>query len=540
MFSTPIFKANNVIVNEYGEIRILNFTATKSQDALRPSFIAARESMKMFGHPPIEIMYTDNVADAPFLQECFPSLLEGVHPINPYSELPPLCIPTSIQPTLARTQEEIHNVMLCLFSDGSDIPEVNVAMDMEWSVSLNEYTRTVQSTGTVDVISLAFDNKVYILHITPFLQCDPPKLPHYLQLFLESSHVHKYGHKISADLKKLQRDVRSPKPYLGAIELEQLAKQHGLITKGRNSLQDLVGKILGEQLEKDQIARTNPGWQSKHLTQQLISYATLDIWATYRLMCHLSNAAVPGAVNHDAPEGTHVTIWTSDLSQIAAYGVLGDPASNSIDGDQIDKQSQVLVQVTSVAIPAAISPCYSKKSLADFGSVPFKLICFWAHLQTSPDTSPPLHIPQPQPLQPVSPAILSDLEGFEVQDQTEGVSSSSVATLELEPIPDDVTPELESAVVDLESQAIGTALLSQTSMQPYGRIYSRVLKDVWHLMDMIKVPSIHSLRHAYFLALCDALFQFDKEDRARLESYAVSHGFGGFECLLKIKPDFVV
>ena len=106
----------------------------------------------MFGHPPIEIMYTDNVTDAVFLQECFPSLLEGVTPLGPYSELPLFSLPSSVHPRIAQTHDEIENLMLCLFSDDLGNSTIDMTMDMEWAVSLNEYTGNVRNVGTVDVI----------------------------------------------------------------------------------------------------------------------------------------------------------------------------------------------------------------------------------------------------------------------------------------------------------------------------------------------------------------------------------------------------
>jgi len=73
----------------------------------------------------------------------------------------------------------------------------------------------------------------------------------------------------------------------------------------------------------------------------------------------------------------------------------------------------------------------------------------------------------------------------------------------------------------LQSFLSRVPLLSQRK-----RVYSRVLKDPWHLMDMILrvLPSNHRLRHHFSTAFRDILFIPDPEDQAQIEQYAKKIG----------------
>jgi hypothetical protein len=51
-----------------------------------------------------------------------------------------------------------------------------------------------------------------------------------------------------------------------------------------------------------------------------------------------------------------------------------------------------------------------------------------------------------------------------------------------------------------------------------------VLKDIFHLMDMIRVPKDHTLKKEFTRRLRDALFVPDKDDMARIERYLRSQG----------------
>lgn len=56
------------------------------------------------------------------------------------------------------------------------------------------------------------------------------------------------------------------------------------------------------------------------------------------------------------------------------------------------------------------------------------------------------------------------------------------------------------------------------------RMYSRVLKDPFHVFHMFYISASHGLRVAFARALRDAIFILDPEDAARISRWAQSHG----------------
>ena len=69
------FNALFTTVNQYSEIRSMNFTPSKRQDDWAPILSAMLPSLTKFGHPQPRVVFTDNVrADKAKLLSVFPSL----------------------------------------------------------------------------------------------------------------------------------------------------------------------------------------------------------------------------------------------------------------------------------------------------------------------------------------------------------------------------------------------------------------------------------------------------------------------------------
>jgi hypothetical protein len=89
-------------------------------------------------------------------------------------------------------------------------------------------------------------------------------------------------------------------------------------------------------------------------------------------------------------------------------------------------------------------------------------------------------------------------------------------------------PDREDAVGDViadpqaEKQA-QTLNLSSTVIN-YPSIHSRVLSDLWHLMDQFKIPVCHGLQRPFACALQDAIFLVDQEDKAVVQNVLASRG----------------
>jgi hypothetical protein len=76
--------------------------------------------------------------------------------------------------------------------------------------------------------------------------------------------------------------------------------------------------------------------------------------------------------------------------------------------------------------------------------------------------------------------------------------------------------------IDLESRICSEAILA-TVAKPImwdTTIQSQVLKDVFHVFNMLRLLTMHGLRKEFGQALCDVLFVADKEDHMQISTWA--------------------
>ena len=96
--------------------------------------------------------------------------------------------------------------------------------------------------------------------------------------------------------------------------------------------------------------------------------------------------------------------------------------------------------------------------------------------------------------------------------------------------------------IDIESRAWGEDILS-TITRPVAwdnTIRSRVLKDVFHVFNMLRLSTMHGLRKEFGRALCDVLFVADKEDRMQIAIWATKlNPPKTFEQLESSQPNWV-
>ena len=81
------FTAIISVTNERNEIRVCNFVATKSHSQFELALKNVRDSLSLYGHPQPALIYTDNMSDKQFLEDCFPSLRQDVTPVEKYGHL---------------------------------------------------------------------------------------------------------------------------------------------------------------------------------------------------------------------------------------------------------------------------------------------------------------------------------------------------------------------------------------------------------------------------------------------------------------------
>lgn len=159
------------VTNEYGKIRVCNLVATKAHSQFELALQSMQESLDLYGHDQPEVFYTDNIADKEFLENCFPSLRLDVVPVEKYSHLDPLCMPSHISISVLDGVTMIDDAMssiLQLLSEEDDDSFLVIGLDSEWNVEVSQHGY-VMGRGQTTVLQLAVNNHIYVLQVSLYL-----------------------------------------------------------------------------------------------------------------------------------------------------------------------------------------------------------------------------------------------------------------------------------------------------------------------------------------------------------------------------------
>jgi len=163
------FGGLHTVTNEYGEVRAMTLTATKSHDQFMPALSMIPHSLHKYGHDDVQLVFTDNVhGDKAELERVFPSLLCQVVPVPPSSLPAPTC-PPEWRVEKLETPFQINSQLNSLMESLSDIEvtqSIHLAMDMEWSVDIKNGTH-----GRVALIQIAYDKCIYLTPVCVLIYC---------------------------------------------------------------------------------------------------------------------------------------------------------------------------------------------------------------------------------------------------------------------------------------------------------------------------------------------------------------------------------
>lgn len=163
------FTAIITLTNERNEIRVCNFVATKSHSQFELALKEVRSSLMLYGHPQPSLIYTDNIADKKFLEECFPSLRQGTTPVEKYGHLEELVIPSSITILVKNNTNAINDAMRTILDDiPQDDGSIVVGFDSEWNVDVSVQGRVIRR-GRTAIIQIAYKNRIYVLQVIDYL-----------------------------------------------------------------------------------------------------------------------------------------------------------------------------------------------------------------------------------------------------------------------------------------------------------------------------------------------------------------------------------
>lgn len=161
-----VFTGLLTVTNEIGEIRLCVLVATKSHSAFEYALIQVRESLRLYGHPQPELFYTDNMSDRNLLESAFPSLREGVTPVEKYANLPPFSIPDDVCVNVYQTRSAIDAALSSVVDDipsDDSMPDLVIGLDMEWNVETTDIGAFIR--GEIAVLQIAYAGNIYILQV---------------------------------------------------------------------------------------------------------------------------------------------------------------------------------------------------------------------------------------------------------------------------------------------------------------------------------------------------------------------------------------
>ena len=127
-----------------------------------------REPLHLYSHDQPSVFYTDNMADKDLLETCFPSLQENVVPVEKYSDLEALIIPSDVQISILKSTDEINAAMqsiLQLLPNDDTTGVVVAALDSEWNVEVSEHG-FVTGRGQTAVLQIAVGKHIYVIQVS--------------------------------------------------------------------------------------------------------------------------------------------------------------------------------------------------------------------------------------------------------------------------------------------------------------------------------------------------------------------------------------
>ena len=364
-----------------------------------------------------------------------------------------------------------------------------------------------------------------------------------LSMVLQNPRIRKVGRMVRSDLKQLQELVESPVPFAGAVDLANFAKERHVVPNAKCSLADLCAAILGKRLNKNVSERKSMAWEHSALSAEQAQYAACDAYVALLMYLELSKVSAPKPLPNDLVSMTPVLLYNTDNTTIIATGHLSPNLSaKTFDGINLTS-TRTLVEITEILVPGAIVSTHCKRSLKSFGSTPFSLVCLRSHLHVFDPSK--FHLPVQRQSQSATtqstaltatsgctPAISEPNDGSSTAETD--LVSDGAGTLLQESLganteshgietQEDIQVASEASAareVDIESQRYGQQILLDATTSSWDTtLRSRVLKDPFHVFNMLRLSATHALRKEFARALRDVLFVPDQEDRHRITNW---------------------
>lgn len=314
--------------------------------------------------------------------------------------------------------------------------------------------------------------------------------------------------------------------FVGGKDVGRMAKERQAIASAGAGLADIVAATLNVWLEG---GSSSNSWDDPQLPAHSQRFAALRAFACLRIFQKLADIPIPEPINPGAPPGTPVQLYQQDRSKFIARGTISTHASSAlVDGINITA-TRTVMEVSEVLVPSAIINTHKKKTLESFQQPPFTLVVYRDYLRTIPPFTPPqppqapshssratraegdTDDPPPPPSLPEGGSLMNmydSMKSLSVVDQDEGGLSSG-------------EPQTER-ISDSEAAEYGVRVMEGNVKPVFNKIRSRVLKDVFHVFQMLYISQTHGLRVPFSQALSAAMLIPDPDDHARLEAWGLA------------------
>lgn len=481
-----VFTALFTVTNEYEEIVHQVLVPSKSLIYLKHSLQKMKEAYELYGHEMPVAFFTDNVqSDKRFLESIFDSLkvIQEVprqqETANSNANRLFLRLPNDVEVDylnrdvglIIRKMKDLNDKLTVERNAGK--PSV-IGLDTEWNVNDDPHY------DQVDVIQIAHGNTVDVLHIDRSWLA----LPKELVDVLVNADITKVGRSIGVDFSRLNN--RFGIECKTKLELGSFCSARQLISTGTMSLSDISLCILGAPLDK---GPQRSAWNMADLSPDLLNYAAIDAWASLAIYSVAANhLPVGNRVLPTCPVGSFVDVMPPRNSQAVAYGEI------------VVNGSTATVRITKVYVPGYLA---NGIALQTYGEPPFELRVPAAHLITAASPSEASSISSANPTAPSDPVIATPVSNpnaimeSEIQSKMQEIFGDAIDR------------------VDKAGFTSGYRQFAWYNADPK-IAFTRVVKDIFHLMDMIKPYKRHTLYKQFTRKFSESLFTIDETDKEKV------------------------
>lgn len=467
-----VFDALYTVTNEYEEIRLQSFVLTKSLIHLITSFDKLWNAYTMYGYEKPKIFYTDNVrTDSNFLEEHLPSLLENVQPID---GLPVATIPHGLEIIVSNTVEEMNNHCLSILSNYSGL-----------FVLINYKRSSINGRNVVRISIATLDCKVFIFKIIN------NNFSSALRRIFEDASIGKIGNRLNVLVASLNEQY----PAL----LLQIRNSVGFTSFCNNRSPNGSGSTLTDfcriffdlKFPKEPTLVESGRWEAEILDNTQVQRLALESYFMLRVYCKAKSVETLYTSFSDIPPvNTYVALFPrNSLSMTpSAFGYIREKSSQAFGVPMrrnLKSNKTVLVEITEILKPnMRLQEHGPKKTLDNTGCSHSFVVVNKVMLRQCPPNNG---------------------NGGNTRNSVVQANNNNQAN-ELRRYSELLNEDGPNAVV-------GNATTNNDTTSTHT---SRVLKDVFHLIDMIKVPIKHTLCSEFKAKFRDILLVPDPADKANV------------------------